>query len=129
VQSVTETMNVIRMIKLFGWEGRTNERVAGKRDDELRYQRDRQLLVLLSGTITFVTPLLDRGTVAKSSYSYSIPVVAMAVCFACYVSKLCHTGIGHAIYFSYPVDNHHETRSDRYCDPFVFYPCMHAHPR
>ncbi|KAF8883972.1 hypothetical protein BD779DRAFT_1787388 [Infundibulicybe gibba] len=35
VQTVTETMNVLRMIKLFGWESKINTRVADKRDEEL----------------------------------------------------------------------------------------------
>jgi len=81
-------MNVIRMIKLFGWERKMNNRLAEKRDDELRYQRKRQLLVLLSGTITCAIFLHDHGTFTDLGCSYSIPVIAMAACFACYVSEL-----------------------------------------
>ncbi|KAG6857595.1 hypothetical protein H0H87_010163 [Tephrocybe sp. NHM501043] len=35
VQTVTETMNVLRMIKLFGWEKKMGEKIAEKRDKEL----------------------------------------------------------------------------------------------
>ena len=47
-------MNVIRMIKLFGWEPRVNDQLAGKREDELRYQRKYRLLELSNGMIKYV---------------------------------------------------------------------------
>ncbi|KIJ38955.1 hypothetical protein M422DRAFT_258371 [Sphaerobolus stellatus SS14] len=37
VQEVTDTISVIRMIKLFGWEGEVNRRIAEKREEELRW--------------------------------------------------------------------------------------------
>ncbi|THH12876.1 hypothetical protein EW146_g7283 [Bondarzewia mesenterica] len=58
VQSVTETMNVLRMIKLFGWEPKINERVAEKRDDELRFVKRRQLLNLLNNNLNFIIPAI-----------------------------------------------------------------------
>lgn len=51
-------MNVLRMIKLFGWEPKINERVAEKRDDELRWIRRRQLLNLLNGNMKFVRTII-----------------------------------------------------------------------
>ncbi|TFY83125.1 hypothetical protein EWM64_g881 [Hericium alpestre] len=57
VQTVTETMNVLRMIKLFGWEPRTNDRIADKRADELKWIRRRQLLDLLNNTINYIIPM------------------------------------------------------------------------
>lgn len=44
-------MNVIRMIKLFGWEPKVREQIAEKRDEELVYIKRRQILDLLNGTI------------------------------------------------------------------------------
>ncbi|KAG5637468.1 hypothetical protein H0H81_004439, partial [Sphagnurus paluster] len=35
VQTVNETMNALRMVKLFGWEKKTHQRVTEKRDKEL----------------------------------------------------------------------------------------------
>ncbi|KAF7339970.1 ATP-binding cassette transporter [Mycena venus] len=58
VQSVTETMNVLRMIKLFGWERQMNERVADKREEELNWLWKRQLLDLLNGTLNFIIPVI-----------------------------------------------------------------------
>lgn len=36
VQAVSETMSIIRMVKLFGWENRMSERLKGKREEELK---------------------------------------------------------------------------------------------
>ncbi|KAF7367211.1 ATP-binding cassette transporter [Mycena sanguinolenta] len=69
VQAVTETMNVLRMVKLFGWERQMNERVADKREEELNWLWKRQLLDLLNGTLNFF-----------------IPVVTMVTTYATYVS-------------------------------------------
>ncbi|KAF7369374.1 ATP-binding cassette transporter [Mycena venus] len=69
VQSVTETMNVLRMIKLFGWERQMNERVADKREEELNWLWKRQLLDLLNGTLNVL-----------------LPVITMVATYATYVS-------------------------------------------
>jgi hypothetical protein len=39
------------MIKLFGWERKMNEKVAGVREEELKYVWRRQLMDLINGTI------------------------------------------------------------------------------
>lgn len=40
-------MNVFRMIKLFGWERHTAQRLSQKREEELLYQKRYKLLNLL----------------------------------------------------------------------------------
>ena len=50
-------MSVIRMVKLFGWESKMNQRIADKREEELTWVWKRQLLDLLNGNIKYV-PLL-----------------------------------------------------------------------
>lgn len=67
VQIVTEIMNVIRMVKLFGWEKKMDEKIAQKREEELHYQKKRLFLEILNGMVNFI-----------------IPVVTMIVSFACY---------------------------------------------
>ncbi|KAJ6575530.1 hypothetical protein B0H10DRAFT_2168545 [Mycena sp. CBHHK59/15] len=57
VQVVTETMNVLRMIKLFGWERQMNERVAEKREEELNWIWKKQMLDLVNGTLNFFIPV------------------------------------------------------------------------
>ncbi|EIM92492.1 uncharacterized protein STEHIDRAFT_127305 [Stereum hirsutum FP-91666 SS1] len=69
VQTVTETMNVLRMIKLFGWEPKINERVAEKRDDELRWIRRRQLLNLLNGNMNYIIPAI---TMIVTYFAYTV---------------------------------------------------------
>ena len=53
VQAVTEVMNVIRMIKMFGWENRMDDRVAKLREEELEYQRRRLLLQAISTIVKY----------------------------------------------------------------------------
>ncbi|KAI0045217.1 P-loop containing nucleoside triphosphate hydrolase protein [Auriscalpium vulgare] len=57
VQAVTETMGVLRMIKLFGWEPKIDDKVAEKRDLELKFIKKRQLLNLLNGDLNYVIPI------------------------------------------------------------------------
>ncbi|KAF7978858.1 hypothetical protein HWV62_44329 [Athelia sp. TMB] len=65
VQNVTETMNVLRMVKLFGWERKMNAKIADKREEELKYIRKRQMLDLLNGSINFLIPVVTMlGTYA-----------------------------------------------------------------
>ncbi|EMD41587.1 hypothetical protein CERSUDRAFT_79219 [Gelatoporia subvermispora B] len=57
-QAVTETMNVIRMIKLFGWEPQTADQIDEKRQDELAWQKKYQLLTLSVTMSNFAIPLV-----------------------------------------------------------------------
>ncbi|GLB36501.1 putative atp-binding cassette [Lyophyllum shimeji] len=57
VQTVTEIMNVLRMIKLFGWERKMDEKVAEKRDKELVWVWRRQILDMINGNLNFLIPV------------------------------------------------------------------------
>ncbi|PCH35077.1 hypothetical protein WOLCODRAFT_155747 [Wolfiporia cocos MD-104 SS10] len=59
VQTVTENLGVIRMIKLFGWEPRVAEQLAEKRTEELEYQKKFRLLELLNRYITHLIPIMS----------------------------------------------------------------------
>ncbi|TCD64624.1 hypothetical protein EIP91_003858 [Steccherinum ochraceum] len=58
VQAVTETMSVIRMVKLFGWEGKMNEKIAKKREEELVYIRRVKFFETLIGLSSFALPFV-----------------------------------------------------------------------
>ncbi|KAF8208849.1 P-loop containing nucleoside triphosphate hydrolase protein [Mycena galopus ATCC 62051] len=58
VQQVTETMNVLRMIKWFAWESKIKEDIAAKREEELIAIRNIRFLAVLNNSINFVIPLL-----------------------------------------------------------------------
>lgn len=47
-------MNVLRMVKLFGWEKKLNARIADKREEELVWIKKKQLLELLMGSLKCV---------------------------------------------------------------------------
>lgn len=44
-------MNVIRMIKLFGWENKVKAQIEEKREEELRWYKKRQFLGLINMNI------------------------------------------------------------------------------
>lgn len=47
-------MNVMRMVKLFGWEKKINERIAEKREEELQYIWKQRILEVCTTNIKFV---------------------------------------------------------------------------
>ena len=44
-------MNIIRMIKVFGWEERIEEKITGKREEELAYQRKWIIFEIISNIL------------------------------------------------------------------------------
>ncbi|KZV72448.1 P-loop containing nucleoside triphosphate hydrolase protein [Peniophora sp. CONT] len=62
VQTVSEMMNVLRMVKLFGWEHKLADRVSSKRTDELQWIRTRELLKLANRLANLVIPVLQLIT-------------------------------------------------------------------
>ncbi|KAI9056609.1 P-loop containing nucleoside triphosphate hydrolase protein [Trametes sanguinea] len=58
VQTVTETVNVIRMIKLFGWEPRIAAQLDKKREEELISVRQSKLLTLFIKSCNNILPIL-----------------------------------------------------------------------
>ena len=54
VQDVTEILGLARLIKMFGWEKRTESRLRGRRETELASIRKYLLYVLLNNNITCV---------------------------------------------------------------------------
>ncbi|KAJ7630177.1 multidrug resistance-associated ABC transporter [Roridomyces roridus] len=51
VQSVSEAVNVLRMIKMFGWEVKMKDRIDDKRADELVWIRKRRIIDLASNLV------------------------------------------------------------------------------
>ncbi|KAI0258755.1 hypothetical protein BC834DRAFT_974824 [Gloeopeniophorella convolvens] len=68
VQTVSEVMGVMRMVKLFGWEPRVNQNIAEKRAEELKWVRKKKLLNL-----------------ANLMINYTIPVITMLATFVTYI--------------------------------------------
>ncbi|KAG8914833.1 hypothetical protein FRC00_010528 [Tulasnella sp. 408] len=58
VQSVTETLGVIRMVKLFGWERKIEAQIYEKRDAELKFIRKKQVFQLLNNNVNHFLPVL-----------------------------------------------------------------------
>lgn len=47
-------MNVIRMIKLFGWEGKVENQIDAKRDEELKASKSQKLRALANSNVKSV---------------------------------------------------------------------------
>ncbi|KZV91547.1 P-loop containing nucleoside triphosphate hydrolase protein [Exidia glandulosa HHB12029] len=58
IQHVTETMGLLRMIKLFAWENKINDRLRAKREDELVWIRKGRIMNLLNMNLNYWVPLL-----------------------------------------------------------------------
>ncbi|KAF5327417.1 hypothetical protein D9619_004696 [Psilocybe cf. subviscida] len=67
IQAVTETIGVIRMVKLFGWEAKMSETLQEKREEELSWMWKDKILNVLNDTI-----------------NYAIPIITMLVTYATY---------------------------------------------
>ncbi|VDB89903.1 unnamed protein product [Peniophora sp. CBMAI 1063] len=59
VQAATEMMGVLRMIKMFGWEGKIAERLSVKRIDELRWLRTSEMIDLGNDGVTLFMPVFQ----------------------------------------------------------------------
>ncbi|KAL4243414.1 ATP-binding cassette transporter C [Abortiporus biennis] len=57
VQLVTDTLNVARMVKLFGWESKTVEQIRQTRNDELIHVRNLRLMGLLTDNASALAAL------------------------------------------------------------------------
>ncbi|KAJ7267338.1 hypothetical protein C8J57DRAFT_1435960 [Mycena rebaudengoi] len=55
---ITETMNVLRMIKLFGWEAKMLDRINEKREQELVWIWKREIFEFLSNQVINLIPIL-----------------------------------------------------------------------
>ncbi|KAJ7283175.1 P-loop containing nucleoside triphosphate hydrolase protein [Mycena rebaudengoi] len=67
VQSVSEAVNVLRMVKLFGWETKMKDRISAKalhvRDEELIWVRKHGLLILAISLANVIIPVVTMTIV------------------------------------------------------------------
>ncbi|KAJ3931939.1 MAG: hypothetical protein NXY57DRAFT_961301 [Lentinula lateritia] len=75
VQVVTEIMNVLRMIKMFGWEQKMNDRISTKREDELSFIKRLRLLGMMTAIANHIIPTLLMKEELNASKVFSSMVV------------------------------------------------------
>ncbi|KZO90162.1 P-loop containing nucleoside triphosphate hydrolase protein [Calocera viscosa TUFC12733] len=72
VKTMTESLNILRMIKMFAWESMVRERVQDRRAEELLYTRRRRFLELIVGNLTVLLPMasmiITYGTYARCAH-------------------------------------------------------------
>ncbi|TYJ59220.1 hypothetical protein B9479_000209 [Cryptococcus floricola] len=68
IDTITEAIGALRIIKMFGWEDRIKERVAAKREDELTLIWQRRLMTLFTTLLNTVLPVLTM-TVTFAVYT------------------------------------------------------------
>ncbi|TFK92734.1 P-loop containing nucleoside triphosphate hydrolase protein [Polyporus arcularius HHB13444] len=61
VQLINEILNVVRMIKLFGWERRVTGQIEERREAELKFLRKTKFLELFNNCINFSIPLFTMA--------------------------------------------------------------------
>ncbi|KAJ7919473.1 P-loop containing nucleoside triphosphate hydrolase protein [Mycena leptocephala] len=83
IGTIQETMNVLRMIKLFGWEEKMLARVNAKREEELHWIWKREIFEWVANTV-----------------NNFIPVVTMLVTYVTYVSLIMKQELRPSIVFS-----------------------------
>ncbi|KAL0059597.1 hypothetical protein AAF712_013648 [Marasmius tenuissimus] len=57
IQLVTETTKVIRMVKLFGWEAKMSERIAERREEELKLIKRHRYVQVVAKVVNFLIPV------------------------------------------------------------------------
>ncbi|KAF8171621.1 P-loop containing nucleoside triphosphate hydrolase protein [Mycena galopus ATCC 62051] len=72
VQSVSEAVNVLRMVKLFGWEEKMKGRIADKRESELIWIRKRRIIDLASGLVKYTLIMRESLTASKVFSSMTV---------------------------------------------------------
>lgn len=81
VQTATEMMSVLRMIKMFGWEGKIAERLSSKRAEELRWFRYADMVILGSDGITLYVGCSPTRTACSVISNSIIPILQMVVTY------------------------------------------------
>ncbi|KAF9009619.1 multidrug resistance-associated ABC transporter [Cyathus striatus] len=80
VQTVTEAVNVLRMVKMFAWESRMNERIQRSRRSELNMLWKRKLYtiaaIIMISTFAFYTVVMKQELSASKIFS-STPVFSL----------------------------------------------------
>ncbi|KAF8319735.1 hypothetical protein DL93DRAFT_2124628 [Clavulina sp. PMI_390] len=69
VQTVTEILGVVRMLKMFGWEAKMGQQLKEKREEELGWIKKRFYLDLLNQNVNWILPLL---TMLVTFFSYTV---------------------------------------------------------
>lgn len=84
---VEAALNVLRMVKLFGWEWKMNQKVADKREEELSWIWRLQILDVVNDTLRwdFLHPQPHYN--AHVAFSFLIPLIIMIATYATYVSS------------------------------------------
>jgi ABC-type multidrug transport system fused ATPase/permease subunit len=58
IQTITEAVNTLRMVKLFAWERKISERISEKRAAELRQIRRKSFIDRFTSTVNWMLPIL-----------------------------------------------------------------------
>ncbi|KAJ7578270.1 P-loop containing nucleoside triphosphate hydrolase protein [Mycena floridula] len=67
VQTVTETLNVLRMVKMFGWERKLKDKLEDKREEELVYVMRGRVLDMMNQSVNYLLPAVNM-TVAYTVF-------------------------------------------------------------
>lgn len=75
-------MNLLRMVKLFGWERKIQQKISEKREEELIWIRKSRLLRLTNSSLKLTYILFSPSSYTDNFSSLVMPIVTMLATYA-----------------------------------------------
>ncbi|EJF61844.1 P-loop containing nucleoside triphosphate hydrolase protein [Dichomitus squalens LYAD-421 SS1] len=113
VQLISEILNVIRMIKLFGWEPRVAGQVKARREAELKLLRKSRFVELVNNCSNFSIPLFTMAITFGAYTTFQHGVLTAPRLFSSYTAFMTIQQQLHLIFFAIPVVTQAKVSLDR----------------
>ncbi|KAI1792393.1 P-loop containing nucleoside triphosphate hydrolase protein [Ganoderma leucocontextum] len=103
VQLINEVLNVIRMIKLFGWERRVASQVEERRKAELKYLRKTKFIELINNLTNHTIPLLTMAITFGAYTTFQHGALTASRLYSTYTAFMMIQQQMHLIFYAIPV--------------------------
>ncbi|PIL29209.1 ATP-binding cassette transporter [Ganoderma sinense ZZ0214-1] len=113
VQLINEVLNVIRMIKLFGWEPRVAGQVEERRDAELKLIRKTKYIELVNNLTNHTIPLFTMAITLGAYTTLQHGVLTASRLYSSYAAFMMISQQMHLMFFAIPVITQAKVSLDR----------------
>ncbi|KAI0767285.1 P-loop containing nucleoside triphosphate hydrolase protein [Fomes fomentarius] len=113
VQLINESINVVRTIKLFGWEKRVAAQIEERREAELAYLRKTKFLQLINNLINFSIPLCTMAITFGAYTIFQKGELTASRLFSSFTAFLMIQQQLHMIFYAIPVCTQAKVSLDR----------------
>ncbi|KAM5536848.1 hypothetical protein V8D89_009566 [Ganoderma adspersum] len=103
VQLINEILNVIRMIKLFGWERRVAGQVEERREAELKLIRKTKYIELVNNLTNHTIPLFTMAFTFGAYTTFQHGILTASRLYSSYTAFMMITQQMHLMFFAIPV--------------------------